>query len=404
MQVRGLWEHFRIYHKRPRGLKDRLIRLERSVYEDLWALQDVSFELAPGDTFAVLGANGSGKSTLLKCLARILPPDRGTVAVAGSVASLLELGAGFRGDLTGRENIHINGSILGLKRRKIDEVLDRIIDFSGVREFIDTPVRNYSSGMVVRLGFAIAVHADPDIFLIDEILAVGDAAFQTKCFEAMHEFKRRGKTMILVTHDLDAATRLCDRAMLLDHGEVLADGPTRRTVETYRRLVLEQRAGAPAAATESAELQHALPVGWGTGDAEIIEVDLLDETDRPTRKLRPGDPGSFRMVVKFHEDVPEPIFGLTLRSDDGTEIYITNTMWRGISTGKFLAGSVAEVRFRQRYHLLPGRYQYTCSVANEDATQWYHRWEDCIEFTVVSTTRDAGRAYLDANITISSLD
>jgi ABC-2 type transport system ATP-binding protein len=402
VQVEGLWESFRVYHNRPRGLKDRLFRMQRSVYDELWALKDVSFRLEPGETFAVMGANGGGKSTLLKCLARILPPDRGEVRVGGSVASLLELGAGFQGDLSGRENIYLNGSILGLRRKHIDELLDAIIDFSGVREFIDTPVRNYSSGMHVRLGFAVAVHMDPDVLLVDEILAVGDAAFQTKCFEAMHDFKRRGKTMILVTHDLDAAIRLCDRAVLLDHGEILADGPSRETAETYRRLVGEHSVGLESGAP--AEAPKAFDRGWGTGGAEITDVQLLDESGDAVRTLAPGQVATFRKVIRFDEEATEPIFGIILRADDGQDIYVTNTMWRGMATGTYSAGSVVEARFRHPHHLLPGRYRYTTAVAHRDATQWYHWWDNCLEFTVVGNTRDAGRAFLDSDISFSPLD
>jgi ABC-2 type transport system ATP-binding protein len=402
--VRGLWERFRIYHSRPRGLKDRLIRFEKASYEDLWALQDVSFELEPGETFAVMGANGSGKSTLLKCLARILPPDKGVVHIGGGVASLLELGAGFKGDLSGRENIYLNGSILGLHRNQIDRLVDDIIDFSGVREFIDSPVRNYSSGMHVRLGFAIAVHCDPDVLIIDEILAVGDAAFQTKCFEAMHDFKRRGKTMILVTHDMDSASRLCDRALLLDHGKVLIDGPTRQTVDLYRQLVLEQSVGLESPQEAATPAAGPPPERWGTGGATIEDVALLNSSGAAVTTIEPGARATFRMRVRFREDADEPIFGFHLRADDGTDLHVTNTMWRGVNTGKHRAGSVVEVRFEHVHPLLPGRYRYTCAVAYEDATQWYEWWDDCLEFHVSGVVRDGGRMHLNSEITLTPLE
>jgi ABC-2 type transport system ATP-binding protein len=392
-----------VYHSRPRGLKDRLIRFEKAVYEDLWALREVDFELEPGETFAVMGANGSGKSTLLKCLARILPPDRGEVHIGHHVASLLELGAGFQGDLSGRENIYLNGSILGLRRKEIDAIVEDVIDFSGVREFIETPVRNYSSGMHVRLGFAIAVHVDPDVLLVDEILAVGDAAFQTRCFETMHDFKRRGKTMILVTHNMDAASRLCDRAILLDHGEVLVDGPTRQVVDTYRQRVLEQSVGLEGP-QETKPAAGPPPKRWGTGGATIEDVALLDGSDKAVTSIEPGAHATFRMRVRFREDAEEPIFGLHLRADDGTDLYVTNTMWRGVNTGKHRAGSLVEVRFAHEHPLLPGRYRYTCAVAYEDATQWYEWWDDCLEFHVDGVGRDGGRIHLNSQITLMPLD
>lgn len=400
VRVEGLWERFRVYHQRPRGIKDRVLRLERAVYEDLWALRDVGFELPPGATFAVMGANGSGKSTLLKCLARILPPDRGSVGVGGSVASLLELGAGFQADLSGRENIYLNGSILGLKRRRIDALMDDIIDFSGVRDFIDSPVRNFSSGMHVRLGFAIAVHVDPDVILIDEILAVGDAAFQAKCFEAMHDFKRRGKTMVLVTHDLDAAVQLCDRAILLDHGEVLADGRTRETAETYRRLVQERRVGLEGAgANEEAPVHR----GSSNGIARLVRAEVVDEDNQPITKVQSEEFATLRMVVQFLEDVEDPNFGMALRAEDGIDVYVANTLWRGMRTGSFKGGTTAEVRFRQRFHLLPGRYRYRCAVSPQDASGHFDSIEG-IELLVAGSTGDAGRADLKADISVRIIE
>lgn len=391
VRARGLSTRFRLYHSRPRGIKERLFRFERAVYEEFFALKDVSFEVAPGESFAVIGANGSGKSTLLKCLTGILPPDNGEIGVGGKSASLLELGAGFHGDLSGRENVYLNGSILGMRRRDLDEVFDDIVRFAGVEEFIDTPVRNYSSGMYVRLGFSIAVNADPDVLLIDEILAVGDAAFQTKCFEKMHDFKRRGKTIVLVTHDLDAAARLCDKGILLDRGVVVAEGTARSVVDTYRQRILASQTGEPEAHMEPKKR-------WGTGEAEIVEIALIDDKGQTVESVTPGDFCSFRLAVRFKQDLEEPIFGYIVRADDGMELFNTNTMWRGIPTGSYKAGEIVEVAFRQRMNLLPGRYVFTTAVAHRDATQWYDWWEDCLFFHVVGTSINHGYVNLEADV------
>ncbi|MCC5947660.1 MAG: ABC transporter ATP-binding protein [Nitriliruptoraceae bacterium] len=235
--VDGVTETFRLHHERAVGLKERLTRLRRGSYTDFDALSEVSFTVEHGESVAVIGHNGSGKSTLLKLLARILPPDRGTIETNGRVASLLELGAGFHGDLTGRENIYLNGAILGLGREQIDERFDEIVETAGIRPLLDTAVRTYSSGLYVRLGFAIAVTVDPDILLVDEVLAVGDAEFQSRSLERMRGFVDAGKTFVLVSHDLDAVREMCDRALVLDRGRLAFDGPVAEAVELYRQRV-----------------------------------------------------------------------------------------------------------------------------------------------------------------------
>jgi ABC-2 type transport system ATP-binding protein len=222
--VRDLHEVFRIYHERPTGLKERLYRFRRAQFTEFHALDGVSLEVRHGECVGLVGQNGSGKSTLLKCMARILPADDGEVITNGRVATLLELGAGFHPDLSGRENIYLNGAILGLSRREIDAAFAAIVDFAGVRNFLDTPVRNYSSGMYVRLGFAIAVHVDPDILLVDEVLSVGDAAFQEKSLARMRSFKQRGKTVVLVLHDINFASWYSDHIVAMREGRVVRQG------------------------------------------------------------------------------------------------------------------------------------------------------------------------------------
>lgn len=394
--VEDLWELFRIYHSRPRGIKDRLFRFERAVYEDFWALKGVSFELKAGESLAALGPNGSGKSTLLKCLANILPVDRGRVGVGGKVASLLELGAGFHGDLSGRENVYLNGSILGVGRRQMDAAFDEIVDFAGVEDFIDTPVRNYSSGMYVRLGFAVAVNVDPDVLLIDEILSVGDAAFQTKCFEKMHDFKRRKKTIVLVTHDLDSAARLCDRAILLDRGKVVSEGKARSVVNAYRQKVMaEQSEGESHSGVPSKR--------WGSGEAEILDVQLIDERGELIKSVPAGASCAVRLRVGFKKDIEEPIFSYIIHHTDGTQVFNTNSMWHGISTGTFRAGEVAEVVFRQKMNVLPGRYTLTATLAHQSAKAWFDWWNECLFFDVRGEQLDQGYANLEPEMVFRTL-
>jgi len=237
--VDSVSKKFRLYRERNNSLKTAVMRGRRSVHEDFWALRDVSFEVPEGSTFGLIGRNGSGKSTLLKCLARILYPDSGTITARGRVASLLEVGSGFHPELSGRENIFLNGSILGMSRKEVARKFDDIVAFSGVSKFIDQPVKNYSSGMYVRLGFSVAIHVDPDLLVVDEILAVGDAAFQAKCREKFAEFKRVGKTVVLVTHSTNSLREMCDHAAWLDAGRLVMQGEAENVIAAYSADIAE---------------------------------------------------------------------------------------------------------------------------------------------------------------------
>ncbi len=233
VHVDGVSKKFRLYHERNQTLKAAIMRRRTAVYDDFWALRDVAFDVPRGSTFGLIGSNGSGKSTLLKCLARIYSPDAGSITYNGKMAAMLEVGSGFHHELSGRENVFLNGSILGMSRKEIERKFDEIVDFSGVELFIDQPVKNYSSGMYVRLGFAIAINVDPEILVVDEVLAVGDAEFQAKCFDKFAEFRRLGKTVILVSHSMDSVRSMCDHAAWLSHGELKAVGEASATIAAY---------------------------------------------------------------------------------------------------------------------------------------------------------------------------
>jgi lipopolysaccharide transport system ATP-binding protein len=233
VRVDNVSKSFRLYHERNQTLKSAIMRGRTSVHDDFWALRDVSFEVPTGSTFGLIGSNGSGKSTLLKCLAKIYSPNQGSISYFGKLAAMLEVGSGFHSELSGRENIFLNGSILGMSKKQITAKLDEIIDFSGVEQFIDQPVKNYSSGMYVRLGFAIAINVDPDILVVDEVLAVGDAEFQFKCFQKFRDFKADGKTVILVSHDTSTVQSMCDSVAWLKKGELQAVGPAKPIIQKY---------------------------------------------------------------------------------------------------------------------------------------------------------------------------
>jgi lipopolysaccharide transport system ATP-binding protein len=231
--VDHLSKKFRLYHERNQSIKSAIMRGRTSVHEDFWALKDVSFEVPEGSTFGLIGSNGSGKSTLLKCLAKIYYPEKGSIGYKGRVAALLEVGSGFHPELSGRENIFLNGSILGMKKAEITRKFDEIVDFSGVEQFIDQPVKNYSSGMYVRLGFSVAINVDPDVLVVDEVLSVGDAEFQEKCAQKFVDFKNAGKTVILVSHAMGAVRSMCDHAAWLSHGELISIGEAKPTIDAY---------------------------------------------------------------------------------------------------------------------------------------------------------------------------
>lgn len=231
--VEGVSKRFRLYHERNQSLKSAIMRGRKSVHEDFWALRDVSFDVPVGSTFGLIGSNGSGKSTLLKCLARIYYPDEGRISVHGKVASLLEVGSGFHPELSGRENVFLNASILGMTRKEVVRKFDEIVDFSGVEQFIDQPVKNYSSGMYVRLGFAVAINVEPDVLVVDEVLAVGDAEFQEKCRQKFVDFRRDGRTVILVSHAMDTVQDMCDNVAWLSHGRLVAAGDAKPTIKAY---------------------------------------------------------------------------------------------------------------------------------------------------------------------------
>lgn len=247
LSAEGVSKRFRIYHERNQSIKQAVLRRRRGVYEQFWALRNVSLDIPRGSTFGLIGENGSGKSTLLKCFARILVPDEGAVRSGGSISALLELGAGFHPELSGRENVYLNGAILGIGSKQLHAKFDEIVDFSGIERFIDTPVKNYSSGMYVRLGFSVAINVAPDILLVDEILAVGDAEFQQKCKLKFLELKGSGCTIVVVSHAMAMVEELCDHACWLEHGRLLQSGKAGEVVDAYLARVAEQTAEPPAA-------------------------------------------------------------------------------------------------------------------------------------------------------------
>lgn len=382
--VEGLTERFRLYHERPSGLKERLYRPRRATYTDFNALEDVSFVVDHGESVGIIGHNGSGKSTLLKVLARILLPDEGHAETNGMVASLLELGAGFHGDLTGRENIYLNGAILGMRRADIDDRFDEIVDLAGIRPLLDTAVRTYSSGLYVRLGFAIAVMVDPDILLVDEVLAVGDAEFQERSLERMRGFRDAGKTFVLVSHDLEAIEQMCRRVIVLDRGRVAYDGPADEGVEHYRR----RRPRAVAPVHRAAVDAHA-PV-------RIDGVELLDTAGREVAVLQPSDRVVLRVRLAAVTDIEACSVGVTVARGDGTALYEMHTAWQGLGVGPLRAGDSACVELRLSLHLLGGHYTIGTVVTDASTRTAWMVASDAVRCSVATDLSAVGLVDLAA--------
>ncbi|HYP40185.1 MAG TPA: ABC transporter ATP-binding protein [Chloroflexia bacterium] len=417
-------KRFILHHERPRSFQEMVVSLfglrtlsKRGVplpgpaSEEFWALRDVNFSIYAGEAVGIIGENGSGKSTSLKLISRILEPTIGSVSVRGKVSALLELGTGFHPDLTGRENIYLNGSLLGLSRKEMASRYDNIVDFAELGEFIDTPIKHYSSGMVMRLGFAVAINVDPDILLTDEVLAVGDEAFQRKCLEYIAELRRRGVTIVFVSHALDAVRGLCKRAIWLDHGKLIADGLAGEVIDRYlayenerhaERLRAEYGGVSPGASTEvarpaAAERVEEVEAGevedagsdlaadgalqvaeeetgpdldvvggrWTTGDVQITGVTFLDAQGAPSPLFKTGEPLTIRISYEAKKRVERPIFGLALYTENGTNLNGPNTRFAGLEIPAIEGTGHVDYHIAE-LPLLAGRYDVTVAVTGAE--------------------------------------
>jgi lipopolysaccharide transport system ATP-binding protein len=319
IEVTGLSKKFKIATERRDSLKERFVRGSGRT-DEFWALRDINLSVPRGSTFGLIGQNGSGKSTLLKMLAGIYRPTSGSIAVNGRISALLELGAGFHGELTGRENVYLNGAILGLSRKQIDASMDEIIAFSGLEEFIDSPVKIYSSGMYVRLGFSIAVTVDPEILIVDEIIAVGDEEFQRKCFDHLYELRRRGTTIVLVSHSLGLMADLCDDALWIDKGKLKSMGPVREVIDDYLEAVNEKEAESHSSDADAIEVEGEKSRRLGSGEVRVTRVEFVDHKGASTGFLTSGEKCTVRMHYTATVDLPSVTFGLGFNHESGVSV------------------------------------------------------------------------------------
>jgi ABC-type polysaccharide/polyol phosphate transport system ATPase subunit len=383
--IGGVWKTFRLPHDRPYTLKQRIIHPRQSrAATKLHALKDVSFDVRTGEFFGIIGRNGSGKSTMLKCLAGIYEPDRGSIEEAGRVSPFIELGVGFNPELTARDNIVVNAALLGMPRSEALERFPEIIRFAELEQFVDLKLKNYSSGMQVRLGFSAAIQAEAEIYLVDEVLAVGDARFQEKCFDVFRSMKREGKTVVYVTHDLATVERFCDRALLLERGEVAAIGEPRDVVRTYRQHDIEEARGKDERGRE-------MDAGrWGDGAAEIVEAWFEDSEGNRQDVLAQGERVCMRARIRFATPMENPIFGVIVRNERADDVLVSNTMYDGIETGSFQAGEEACYTLCFEVLFADGAYSASPAVAYQDAQRFADWRDDLLTFSIRSDRYSGG--------------
>jgi ABC-2 type transport system ATP-binding protein len=376
--AQGVGKRFRRYRERPSTLKERIVRF-RMHSEDFWALRDVSVDVPEGSTLGLIGPNGSGKTTFLKIIAGILRPTEGAVTTRGRIAALLALGAGFHPELTGRENVYLNSSILGLSRQQTNRLFDDIVGFAELEDFVDTQVKFYSSGMYVRLGFAVAVHVDPAILLVDEVLAVGDIGFQRKCLDRVEDFQREGRTIVFVTHAPDLVLRICDRVVLLEQGRIRTQGEPRDVVRDFRLLMSKQD----------------LAYGWdqGTKEVEIVSAEIFGANGSAPDWFSPGDELVIQMDLKANTPVENPVASFAIHDGQNQFVFGTNTDWRGVTWARFEGKHRVQFRLKS-LPLVDGRYYVTLGVHSRDSRRVYHLQEQRYTFDVVRGEENPGAVFI----------
>ena len=406
-QVKHLDKMYKLYNKPSDRLKEAL-GFKVPVREH-YALRDVSFEVKRGETVGIIGTNGSGKSTILKIITGVLNPTGGEVVVDGRISALLELGAGFNMEYTGIENVYLNGTMMGFSREEIDARLQDILDFADIGDFVHQPVKAYSSGMFVRLAFAVAINIDPEILIVDEALSVGDVFFQAKCYRKFEEFKKMGRTILFVSHDLSSIARYCDRVVLLNKGVKLEEGSPKQMVDMYKQLLVGQDPAKQQIQEEkpkeswSEEFQvNPNMLEYGSKLAEITDFAVIDDKGRSTNTIEKGSTFQIRMKVVFHEAIQEPIMAYTFKDIKGTEITGTNTMFEKMHIEHSDEGDICTVTFTQKMFLQGGEYllAFGCTGYRDGEFTVFHRLYDACNITVVSEQNTVGFYDMDSKVEI----
>lgn len=417
IKVENLTKVYKLYNKPIDRLKEALRLSRKKKYTEHYALRDVNMDIKKGETVGIIGTNGSGKSTILKIITGVLNQTSGTVTIDGRISALLELGAGFNMEYTGIENVYLNGTMIGFTKEEIDAKIQDILDFADIGDFVYQPVKTYSSGMFVRLAFAVAINIDPEILIVDEALSVGDVFFQMKCYKKFEEFKSLGKTILFVSHDLSSIAKYCDRVVLLNKGIKLCEGEPKEIIDIYKKVMVNQYdeneqlpmtdAEEPQAVTDDNRVwkeqlnlnPHA--DSYGNGKADIVDFAIRDDKGMITNSIVKGSNFEIVMKVRFNEKLQDPLVAFTIKDLQGTEITGTNTMLENVDLGNPEAGDVITVSFKQNMNLQGKEYMLSlgCTGFHEGDFTVYHRLYDVCNITVVSDKNTVG--FYDMNSEIS---
>lgn len=421
---------YKLYNKPSDRLKESLGLTRKKLYKEHYALHNVSFDVKRGETVGIIGTNGSGKSTILKIITGVLNPSGGHVEIDGRISALLELGAGFNMEYTGIENIYLNGTMIGFSREEIDAKMQDILDFADIGDFVHQPVKTYSSGMFVRLAFAVAINIDPEILIVDEALSVGDVFFQAKCYKKFEDFKKMGKTILFVSHDLGSISKYCDRVVLLNRGKKLAEGTPKEMVSMYKRIMVNQDKAEEIAAhqmdmssleeDDEKEIKEAACEGqwknhynlnpdvdeYGNGAAEIEDFAIIDENGNYTNAIVKGTRFRLKSKVKFKQDVHDPIFTYTFKNIQGVAITGTNTMYEKKDVPLAKEGETYVATFEQDMFLQGGEYllSMSCTGYRDGEFQVYHRLYDVCNVTVVSDKNTVGFYDMNSVTTVEKIE
>lgn len=418
---------YKLYDKPADRFKEAMGLTKQKLYREHYALNDVSFSVKRGETVGIIGTNGSGKSTMLKIITGVLNPTSGSVGVNGRISALLELGAGFNGEYSGIENVYLNGTMNGFSREEIDARMDDILRFADIGEFVKQPVKTYSSGMFVRLAFAVAINIEPEILIVDEALSVGDVFFQAKCYRKFEEFREMGKTLLMVSHDLGSISKYSDRVILLNQGTKVDEGNPKEIVDLYKRFLVHQEDSAEDKKEEKVSsdsdvnstemITDEREASWkqkngftvnpnvleyGEKRAEIVDFAVIDEKGLCTNTIEKGTDFTIKMKVHFKEKVTEPIFAYTIKDPRGTEITGTNTMYEGCNISKKEEGEEVIVSFRQKMNLQGGDYliSFGCTGYRDGDFHVYHRLYDACSLSVISTKNTVGFYDMESKVTV----
>ena len=414
ISVRNLTKIYKLYDRPIDRLKETLSITKKKYHREHYALRDISFDVKEGESVGIIGTNGSGKSTILKIITGVLNQTSGELEVEGKISALLELGAGFNLEYTGMENIYLNGTMMGYTKEEIDNKLENIINFADIGEFINQPVKTYSSGMFVRLAFAVAINIDPEILIVDEALSVGDVFFQAKCYKKFQEFRDMGKTIIFVSHDLKSVSKYCDKVILLNKGTFIEEGNPKKVIDTYKKILVnqfdkeiknekEKEKNVESKISWKSKMNlNSNKLEYGNKDAEIIDFGILDENNILTNTVNKNESFRIKMKVKFNKKIQEPIFAFTIKDIKGNEITGTNTMIEEVYFKNPESNDVVEVEFEQIMNLQGGEYLLSlgCTGFKDGDFTVYHRLYDVCSISVVSSKDSVGFYDMNSKVTV----